>query len=197
MYKRQGCYNMVTHVVTGDDEATCDSYMWVSASGGPGDGGDGTDDGDDDTEEPEEPEEPESWPSQDDMAEFDMMFWDWVSQWDADASDSLSFDEFWQINNDTEEDWDFENPGWSEDTTDWDQFPFDPSEQTDTDMDGMGDNSDTDDDNDGVPDGLDAFPYDPTESADLDGDGIGDNSDNDTDGDGIDNDQDDLSLIHI
>ncbi|MBP72357.1 MAG: hypothetical protein CMA70_02070, partial [Euryarchaeota archaeon] len=156
--------------------------------------GTGDDHGDDhgDDDDMGEPMEPETWPSQDDMAEFDMMFWDWISQWDADNSTSLSFDEFWQFNTDSEEGWDFENPGWSEDTTDWDQFPFDPSEQTDTDMDGIGDNADGDDDNDGTPDTLDAFPYDPTEDADLDGDGIGDNSDNDTDGDGIDNDQDDF-----
>ena len=152
----------------------------------------GTDDGDDDTEEPEEPEEPEVWPSQDDWDAFYESIGGFLLQWDADNSSSFSFDEYWQFATDTNEGFDFENPGYSEDTTEWDQFPYDASEQVDSDMDGMGDNADTDDDNDGVPDGLDAFPLDPTESADLDGDGIGDNSDNDTDGDGIDNDQDDF-----
>ena len=45
-----------------------------------------------------------------------------------------------------------------------DAFPFDPSEQLDSDMDGVGDNAD-------------AFPNDPTETVDTDGDGVGDNSD--------------------
>ena len=45
-----------------------------------------------------------------------------------------------------------------------DAFPFDPSEQLDSDMDGVGDNAD-------------AFPNDPTETLDTDGDGVGDNSD--------------------
>lgn len=45
-----------------------------------------------------------------------------------------------------------------------DAFPFDPSEQLDSDMDGVGDNAD-------------AFPNDPTETVDTDSDGVGDNSD--------------------
>ena len=45
-----------------------------------------------------------------------------------------------------------------------DAFPFDPSEQLDSDMDGVGDNAD-------------AFPNDPAETLDTDGDGVGDNSD--------------------
>ena len=45
-----------------------------------------------------------------------------------------------------------------------DAFPFDPSEQLDSDMDGVGDNAD-------------AFPNDSTETVDTDGDGVGDNSD--------------------
>ena len=44
------------------------------------------------------------------------------------------------------------------------RFPFDPSEQLDSDMDGVGDNAD-------------AFPNDPAETLDTDGDGVGDNSD--------------------
>jgi hypothetical protein len=170
-----------------DDNGTDDGDGMDDNGTGDGDGMDdnGTDDG-------EGPGEPDVWPSQEDIDAFNADFWDFVSAWDADNSTSLSFDEYWQIITDTEDDFDFANPGWSEDTTEWDQFPFDASEQVDTDMDGMGDNSDGDDDNDGTPDSLDAFPYDPTEDADLDGDGIGDNSDNDTDGDGIDNDNDDF-----
>ena len=88
-----------------------------------------------------------------------------------------------------------------------DDFPLDPLEDTDTDVDGIGDNSDTDDDNDGVsdadevtdgtdplnpdtdgdgtPDNTDDFPLDPLEDTDTDVDGIGDNSDTDDDNDGV------------
>ena len=45
-----------------------------------------------------------------------------------------------------------------------DAFPFDPSEQLDSDMDGVGDNTD-------------AFPNDASETADSDNDGVGDNAD--------------------
>ena len=45
-----------------------------------------------------------------------------------------------------------------------DAFPFDSSEQTDSDDDGVGDNTD-------------AFPEDPNETVDSDGDGVGDNAD--------------------
>ena len=57
-------------------------------------------------------------------------------------------------------DYDWDNDGASGS----DAFPFDPSEQLDSDMDGVGDNAD-------------AFPNDPTETVDTDGDGVGDNSD--------------------
>lgn len=66
-----------------------------------------------------------------------------------------------------------------------DVFPFDPTEQFDSDGDGIGNNADTDDDNDGVPDVNDVFPYDGSRWADLDGDGIADNYDTDIDGDGL------------
>ena len=45
-----------------------------------------------------------------------------------------------------------------------DAFPFDSSEQVDSDDDGVGDNTD-------------AFPEDPNETVDSDGDGVGDNAD--------------------
>ena len=45
-----------------------------------------------------------------------------------------------------------------------DAFPFDSSEQLDSDMDGVGDNAD-------------AFPNDASETADSDNDGVGDNAD--------------------
>ncbi|WP_241910755.1 thrombospondin type 3 repeat-containing protein, partial [Enterovibrio norvegicus] len=82
-------------------------------------------------------------------------------------------------------------------------FPFDPSEDTDTDGDGVGDNGDAfptdatetkDTDGDGVGDNADAFPDDATETTDTDGDGVGDNADAfptdasetaDSDGDGV------------
>lgn len=46
----------------------------------------------------------------------------------------------------------------------FDAFPLDPSENTDTDLDGIGNNIDKDDDNDGVIDSNDAFPLDSTRS---------------------------------
>jgi hypothetical protein len=67
-----------------------------------------------------------------------------------------------------------------------DDFPLDPTEDTDADGDGVGANLDGDDDDadvgadtdgDGVPDNLDAFPNDPTEDTDTDGDGVGANTD--------------------
>ena len=66
-----------------------------------------------------------------------------------------------------------------------DAFPFDPSETSDTDGDGVGNNQDTDDDGDGVPDGTDRFPLDATESLDTDNDGVGDTRDSDDDNDGV------------
>ena len=69
-----------------------------------------------------------------------------------------------------------------------DAFPFDPTEDTDSDSDGVGDNADNcpktsnpgqeDADSDGVGDVCDAFPDDPDETTDSDGDGVGDNGDN-------------------
>ena len=58
-----------------------------------------------------------------------------------------------------------------------DAFPFDPTESSDLDGDGIGDNTDPDIDGDGVINEDDAFPNDPNEDSDLDGDGIGDNTD--------------------
>lgn len=83
-----------------------------------------------------------------------------------------------------------------------DKYPFDASESTDTDGDGIADNTDPDIDNDGVANNEDAFPYDDTESSDRDGDGVGDNRDafpddsnewldNDNDGAGNNSDTDD------
>lgn len=80
-----------------------------------------------------------------------------------------------------------------------DAFPFDHSEDIDTDGDGVGNSADNDDDNDGVSDDEDAFPLDASETTDTDGDGVGDNSDafvddasesSDNDGDGIGNNAD-------
>ncbi len=129
--------------------------------------------------------------------------WEWLMMFDADDSSTLSFDEYWDLNNCDEpacedgflDELGLENPGWNGSygqpiDTEWDVFPLDSSEYADSDHDGMGDNEDNDDDNDGVPDADDVFPYDSTEWEDLDGDGIGDNSDDDTDGDGIPNDID-------
>ena len=64
-----------------------------------------------------------------------------------------------------------------------DEFPSDPDEYLDTDMDGIGNNEDKDDDGDGIDDVTDASPLDRQEHADFDGDGIGDRSDRDRDGD--------------
>jgi parallel beta-helix repeat protein len=71
-----------------------------------------------------------------------------------------------------------------------DAFPYDPTQWTDTDGDGLGDNQtgtnpDPDIDNDGVLNGPDAFPYNNNEWNDTDWDGIGDNSDPDIDGDTV------------
>jgi hypothetical protein len=60
---------------------------------------------------------------------------------------------------------------------DWeDHFPWDPTEWSDNDMDGIGDNQDPDDDNDGVDDLSDVYPLDGTEWEDRNGDGLGDNA---------------------
>src|SRR2546423_246018 len=64
-----------------------------------------------------------------------------------------------------------------------DAFPLDPSEQVDTDGDGIGDNADTD--GDGYADSVDALPDDRTEHVDSDGDGVGDNAAPDDDNDGV------------
>ena len=182
-----GCYNIVSHVVTTDDADSCLMYMWVSTSGGPGDD-DGHDDGDGD-----DGGEPMAWPSADDMALFEDTFWDYYLAWDNDSSGSFSFDEFWTIGvYEGDIPSELTNPGWSAGSTDWDQFPYDDAEWSDTDLDGTGDNTDNDDDGDGVPDSQDEFPLDGSESSDLDGDGIGDNSDDDIDGDGVDNSDDDF-----
>jgi hypothetical protein len=72
-----------------------------------------------------------------------------------------------------------------------DDFPFDSSEQLNTDAnhptnsDLIGDNQDDDDDGDGVLDGDDIYPLNANEQFDYDGDGIGDNSDSDDDNDGF------------
>ena len=65
-----------------------------------------------------------------------------------------------------------------------DSFPLDPTEQVDSDNDGIGDNADLDDDNDGVLDIEDVFPNNPNEVIDTDEDGIGNVTDLDDDGDG-------------
>ena len=66
-----------------------------------------------------------------------------------------------------------------------DAFPYDATETTDTDSDGIGDNSDPDIDNDSALNASDAFPYDASETADTDSDGVGDNTDPDIDDDGV------------
>ena len=71
-----------------------------------------------------------------------------------------------------------------------DAFPFDPSETSDFDEDGMGDNGDADDDNDGFSDQMEEdYDTDPKDSqshpADLDQDGKPDDEDSDIDGDGV------------
>lgn len=98
-----------------------------------------------------------------------------------------------------------------------DAFPFDATEDTDSDQDGIGGNGDNcpvvanpdqvdqdqdglgnacdgDDDNDGVDDELDAFPLDSTETIDTDNDGIGNNADLDDDGDGVNDNSDAFPL---
>jgi len=67
-------------------------------------------------------------------------------------------------------DTDDDNDGVNDDS---DAFPFDTTETTDTDLDGIGNNADTDDDNDGVLDDADDFPFDSTRSnaTDVDNDG--------------------------
>ncbi|MFC3150883.1 hypothetical protein ACFOEK_07580, partial [Litoribrevibacter euphylliae] len=65
-----------------------------------------------------------------------------------------------------------------------DAFREDPTEQYDTDLDGIGNNADTDDDNDGYLDEDDAFPLSKDEWVDNDQDGIGNNADTDDDNDG-------------
>lgn len=59
----------------------------------------------------------------------------------------------------------------------YDAFPYDPTETTDTDSDGIGDNADTDDDNDGMPDEYEIAqgfnPYNALDANDdFDGDGF-------------------------
>ena len=131
------------------------------------------------------------WPSEDDLAAFDNEVWGFASQWDNDSNGAISFDEYWQLQSDVGlVPSDMANPGWTPDSTEWDMFPLNALEQSDNDMDGIGDNEDNDDDNDNYPDSQDAFPYDDTEWGDMDGDGIGDNSDPDRDGDGTDNEND-------
>jgi hypothetical protein len=71
-----------------------------------------------------------------------------------------------------------------------DVYPFDDSEHSDYDGDGLGDNADIDDDNDGVEDLNDLFPFDELEQYDSDGDGIGDYADLDDDNDGYSDDSD-------
>jgi hypothetical protein len=66
-----------------------------------------------------------------------------------------------------------------------DKFPYDATEQLDSDLDGIGNNADTDDDNDGVLDSNDPFPANATEILDTDGDGIGNVADTDDDGDDV------------
>jgi hypothetical protein len=80
------------------------------------------------------------------------------------------------------DDWDDDGDGVSNSA---DAFPYDSSEQVDTDGDGIGNNADTDDDGDGLSDALDLFPLDATEQMDTDGDGVGNNADTDDDGDGV------------
>ena len=60
-----------------------------------------------------------------------------------------------------------------------DQLPLDSTENSDFDLDGIGDNADTDDDSDGIPDDEDSMPF------DTDNDGLNNNVDDDDDNDGI------------
>ena len=75
-----------------------------------------------------------------------------------------------------------------------DAFPYDPSETTDLDGDGIGDNADLDDDGDNYNDDVDEFPRDASEWIDTDGDGIGNNSDTDDDNDGVEDGADQFPL---
>ena len=78
----------------------------------------------------------------------------------------------------------------------YDQFPFDPTEQYDTDGDGIGNNADPDDDNDGYLDGQDNCPYFAyADQSDFDGDGYGDPCDIDDDDDGADDTADNCPLV--
>ena len=102
----------------------------------------------------------------------------------------LSGDEVFQISldGDYENRIDYDNDGVENSN---DTHPFNDSEQSDNDMDGVGDNADLDDDNDGVDDLNDLFPFDELEQNDIDDDGIGDNADLDDDNDGF-NDSSDM-----
>ena len=75
-----------------------------------------------------------------------------------------------------------------------DAFPYDPSETTDLDGDGIGDNADLDDDGDNYNDDVDVFPRDASEWIDTDGDGIGNNKDSDDDNDGVEDGADQFPL---
>jgi len=77
-------------------------------------------------------------------------------------------------------DLDDDNDGVSDDT---DAFPLNTLEQSDFDLDGIGDNSDTDIDGDGVENDIDILPRNPEEAIDTDNDGIGNNADTDDDND--------------
>jgi len=66
-----------------------------------------------------------------------------------------------------------------------DAFPNDPTEQSDNDMDGIGDNADTDDDNDGLRDDLELILGTDPNLADTDNDGINDDIDPDPLGNGM------------
>jgi hypothetical protein len=91
----------------------------IAMSLGPDDGdGDGDGDGTDE-------EEPEVWPAPEDFMAFEEQFWTFWSAWDADNSSSFSFEEYWQAVTDTTDGFAFESPGWSPDTTAWDQFEYD------------------------------------------------------------------------
>jgi hypothetical protein len=65
-----------------------------------------------------------------------------------------------------------------------DALPFDGTESSDRDGDGIGDNADTDADGDGVENELDNCPVPNPNQTDTDGDGLGDICDDDDDGDG-------------
>lgn len=101
----------------------------------------------------------------------------------------LSGDDVLQINfdDDYENQTDYDNDGVNNTE---DSHPFNDREQSDHDMDGLGDNEDQDDDGDGVVDLEDVFPFDEREQKDSDGDGVGDNADADDDNDGYPDDVD-------